>query len=87
MVVTSEDVTMRIKKNVLSWFGQIEQMSEENMAKQICDGKVRDRARHRLTLENKDTGGRLRKKHKDARNVCRERGMQKRCGRLTLRSL
>ena len=35
MAGTSEDVTVRMKKNVLSWFG-----SDERMAKKIYDGKV-----------------------------------------------
>ena len=55
MVGTSKDVTMRMKKNVLSWFGHVERMSDERMAKQIYDGKVsgkRGRGRPRLTFEN-----------------------------------
>ena len=31
----SEDVTVRMKKNVLSWFGHVERMSDERMAKKI----------------------------------------------------
>ena len=70
MAGTSEAVTMRMKKNVLSWFGHVERMSDERMAKKIYDGKVsgkRGRRRSRLTFENsiKDTGGRSRKKHED----------------------
>ena len=52
---TSEDVTVRMKKNVLSWFGHDERMSDERMAKEIYDGKVsgkRGRRRSRLTFEN-----------------------------------
>ena len=41
MAGTSEEVTMRMKKYVLSWFGHIERMSDERLAKQIYDGKVR----------------------------------------------
>ena len=55
MAGTSEDVTVRMKKNVLSWFGHVEQMSDERMAKKIYDGKVsgkRGRVRPRLTFEN-----------------------------------
>ena len=33
MAGTSEDVTVRTKKNVLSWFGHVERMSDERMAK------------------------------------------------------
>ena len=40
MAGTSEDVTLRMKKNVLSWFGHVERMSDERMAKKIYDGKV-----------------------------------------------
>ena len=55
MAGTSEDVTVRMKKNVLSWFGHVERMSDEIMRKKIYDGKVsgkRDRGRPRLTFEN-----------------------------------
>ena len=70
MAGTSDDVTVRMKKNMLSWFGHVERMSDERMAKKIYDGKVsgkRSRWRSRLTFENsiKDTGGRSRKKHED----------------------
>ena len=53
MAGTSEGVT--VKKNVLSWFGHVERMSDERMAKKIYDGKVngkRGRERPRLTFEN-----------------------------------
>ena len=40
MTGTSEDVMVRMKKNVLSWFGHVERMSNERMAKKIYDGKV-----------------------------------------------
>ena len=33
MAGTSEDVTVRIKKNVFSWFMHVERMSDERMAK------------------------------------------------------
>ena len=64
--MAGEDVTVRMKKNMLSWFGHVERMSDERMAKEIYDGKVsgkRGRRRSRLTFENsiKDTGGRSRK--------------------------
>ena len=42
---------MRIKKNVLSWFGHVERMSDKRMAKKIYDGKVGGK-RDRLTFEN-----------------------------------
>ena len=48
MADTSEDVTVRMKKNVLSWFGHVERMSDERMAKKIHDGKMsgkRDRGK------------------------------------------
>ena len=54
MAGTSEAVTMRMKKNVLSWFGHVERMSDERMAKKIYEGKVGgeiDRGRPRLTFE------------------------------------
>ena len=40
MAGTSEDVTVRMKKNVLSWFGHVERMSDERTAKKIYDEKV-----------------------------------------------
>ena len=43
MVGTSEDVTVRVKKNVLSWFGHVERLSDERMAKKIYDGIVSDK--------------------------------------------
>ena len=36
---TSENVTVRIMKNVISWFGNVERMSDERMAKKIYDVK------------------------------------------------
>ena len=72
MAGTSEDVKLRIKKNVLSWFGHVERMSAEKMAKKIYDGKVsgkRDRRRPRSTcmkrLMTMD----------EAKEVCRDRGV------------
>ena len=32
---TSENVTVRMKKNVLSWFGHVERMTDERMAKRF----------------------------------------------------
>ena len=55
MAGTSEDVMVRMKKNVFSWFGHVERICDERMAKKIYDGKVsgkRDRGRPRLTFEN-----------------------------------
>ena len=80
MAGTSEDITVRMKKNVLSWFGHVERMSDQRMAKEIYDGKVsgkRGRKRSRLTFENsiKDTGGRSRKKHEEPRKACIKRFM------------
>ena len=46
---------MRMKKNVLSWFGHVERMSDERIAKKIYDGKMcgkRGRGRLWLILEN-----------------------------------
>ena len=40
MAGTSEDVTLRMKKKVFSWFGHVQRMSDERMAKQIYDGKI-----------------------------------------------
>ena len=37
---TSKDVTVRMKENVLSWFGHVERMSDERMPKKFYDGKV-----------------------------------------------
>ena len=36
-----EDVTVRMNKNVLSWFGHVERMSNEKMGKQIYATKVK----------------------------------------------
>ena len=43
MAGTSEDVTMTMKRNVLSWFRHVEQMYDEKMAKKIYDGKGSER--------------------------------------------
>ena len=40
---------VKMKKNVRSWFGHVERMSDERMAKRIYDGF---RGRPRLTFEN-----------------------------------
>ena len=37
---TSEDVTVRMKKDVLTWFVHVERMSDERMARFMMDGKV-----------------------------------------------
>ena len=71
MAGTCGNVTVRMKKNVLSWFGHVERMSDERTAKQIYDRKMscnRGRGRPLLTFKNsiKDTGGRSRKKHEDS---------------------
>ena len=63
MAGISEDVTVRMKKNTLSWFGHVERMSDEIMAKMIYDGKYsmiydgqvsgkRDRGRPWSTFQN-----------------------------------
>ena len=55
MAGTSEDATVTMNKNMLSWFGHVERMSDEKKAKKIYDGKVsgkRSRGRPRLTFEN-----------------------------------
>ena len=40
MAGTSEDITVRMKKSMLSWFGHVEIMSDERMVKKIYDRKV-----------------------------------------------
>ena len=35
MVGTSEDVTVRMRKNVFGWFRHVERMSDERMEKKI----------------------------------------------------
>ena len=55
MAGTSENVTVRIKKNELSWFGHVERMSDERRAINIYDGNVRGkrgRVSPQLTFEN-----------------------------------
>ena len=55
MPCTSKDVTVRMKKNVLRWFGHAERIIDAKMAKKVYDRKVsgkRGRARPRLTFEN-----------------------------------
>ena len=58
MADTSEDVTVRMKINVLSWFGHVKRRSDERLAKKIYDGKVsgkRGRERLRLTFQNTES--------------------------------
>ena len=46
---------VRMKKNVLSWFGHIERTGGERMAKKVHDGKgsgKRDKGRPPLPFEN-----------------------------------
>ena len=53
--MASKDVTMRMKKNVLSWLGHVVLMSDKRMTQKIYDGKInvkRGRRRPRLTFEN-----------------------------------
>ena len=55
MAGTSKDVPVRMKKNVFSWFGHVERMSDERIAKKIYDGLVngkRDRWRPWSTFES-----------------------------------
>ena len=64
MAGTSEDVSVRMKTNVLIWFGHVERMSDERMAKNTYNGKVsgrRGRGTPRLTFEN--TGSKLEERH------------------------
>ena len=56
MAGNSEDVTVRMKKNVVSCFGHVERMSDERMTKKNYDEKgvvPLGRGRTRLTFENK----------------------------------
>ena len=43
MAGTSEDLTVRMKKNVLSWYGHVERMSDERMAKDIYNENLFER--------------------------------------------
>ena len=55
MPCTSKDITVRMKRNVLSWFGHAERIIDAKMAKKVYDRKVSGksgRARPRLTFEN-----------------------------------
>ena len=55
MAGTSEHVTVSMKKNVLSRFRHVVQMSDERLAKKIYNGTAngkRGRERPRLTFEN-----------------------------------
>ena len=40
MAIITQDVMVKMKKNVLSRLGHVERMSDERMTKKICDGKV-----------------------------------------------
>ena len=40
MAGTSKNVTVRTKKNMHNWFGLVEQMSDDSMAKKIYNGKA-----------------------------------------------
>ena len=42
MARTSEDVTVRMRKNVLGWLGYVERMSDERMATKNYNGKERE---------------------------------------------
>ena len=72
---------MRMKKNVLSWFGHVERVSAKRMAKKIYDGKVigkRGTGRPRLTFENtvSNTGSTCMKRLMtvdESKEVCRDR--------------
>ena len=70
MAVTSEDIMVGMKMNVLKWFGNVQQMSDERMAKKTYEGKVggkRDRE-NLVDLRKyniKDTGVKLRIKNED----------------------
>ena len=101
MAGTREDVTVRMKKNVVSWFGYVERMSDERMPKKTFNGNVsgkRGWGRPRLTFENtvsKILEERQRKTHEDPPKSTYEevddsgrgeRGLQ-RSLRLALRSL
>ena len=54
MAGTSEDVTVRIEKNVLSWFGHHERMSDERMAKNIYCGKVSGKRQGETSQKHED---------------------------------
>ena len=51
----SEDLTVRMKRNVLNWFGHVERKNDERIAKKIYDGEMsskRGRGRPQLTFKN-----------------------------------
>ena len=81
MAGTREDVTVRMKKNVVSWFGYVERMSDERMPKKTFNGNVsgkRGWGRPRLTFENtvsKILEERQRKTHEDPRRARMKRLM------------
>ena len=55
MAGTTENVLVRMKKNVLSWFGHVKRMSDERMTQKIYNLKMSDktgRGRPRLSFEN-----------------------------------
>ena len=71
MAGANKDVTVRMKKCMLSWFGHVERMSDERMAKNIYDGKVNGKRSRGRPVEFckysiKDTGGRSHKKYEDS---------------------
>ena len=75
MTGTSEEVTARMKKNVLSWFGHVEGMRDERMSRKIYDAKVsgkKSRGRPCLAFEN--TVRRLMTVD-EAVEVCRDHGV------------
>ena len=39
-MVASEDVTERMKKDMLRWFGHAEQVSDDRVAKRLCRKSV-----------------------------------------------
>ena len=70
MASTSEDVTVRMKNNVLRSFGHIEQMSDERMKIRCMMEKwmvreVEEDLSGPAKKKIKDTEGRWRKKHED----------------------
>ena len=50
-----------MKKNVLSWFGYVERMNDERMAKKIYDGKVSSKRSKEVRERREETSVDLRK--------------------------